>query len=314
MKSINLNLLRTLQVLLDECHVSRTAEHLCITQSAVSRQLNQLRELFGDPLLVRDGNRLLPTPKAQQLKQKLDGLLAECQELFVSDEFEPQSWEGRVVLSSSDYVAQYILPEIVERVQRQAPNLKLAYQLWSPDQFSRLADLDIQLVSTMLSSIPPGVCGTQIGADYPVCVMRRSHPLAENETMSAVDFIRYGHMSVSGGGDKDSFVDKELAERGLSRRIQFSVPFFSSAFQTVCRTDMLMVIPEHIASNMQQMFPIIYKPLPFNAPEHRYWLLWHPRFDSDPSHRWLRELVLAVMQSSMYSISMISDHNCDEFF
>ena len=311
---INLNLLRTLQVLLDECHVSRAAERLYITQSAVSRQLNQLRELFKDPLLVREGNRLLPTPKAEQLKPKLGGLLAECQSLFASDEFEPASWQGKAVLASSDYVAQYILPDIVEQLQQQAPQLCLTYQLWSPVRLGQLAELDIQLVSTMLPEIPKGLCGCAIGADNPVCVMRRDHPLAEKETLSVDDFVHYSHLRVSGGGDKDSFVDSELAEQGLERTIQFSVPFFSSAFHTLCRTDMLMVIPEHIAFNMKRLFPISYKALPIAVPEHKYWLLWHPRFDNDPAHAWLRELVLNVMRGSMYSISMSRNHNHDDFF
>ncbi|MCW8332136.1 LysR family transcriptional regulator [Photobacterium sp. SDRW27] len=303
-QNINLNLLRTLKVLLDECHVSRTAERLFITQSAVSRQLNQLRELFNDPLLVRDGNRLLPTPKAEQLQQKLGGLLADCQALFASDEFDPETWQGNVVLSSSDYVAQYILPDIVERLQQQAPKLSLAYQLWLPDQLDQLADLDIQLVSTMLPQIPDGLCGSSIGADYPVCVMRRDHPLAGKQALSVDDFVQYSHLKVSGGGDKDSFVDRNLAELGLERNIQFSVPFFTSAFHTLCRTDMLMVIPEHIAFNMQHLFSISYVPLPIPVTEHKYWLLWHPRFDSDPAHCWLREQVLSVMRGSMYSITM----------
>ncbi|MCG7584990.1 LysR family transcriptional regulator [Photobacterium sp. OFAV2-7] len=304
-KHTNLNLLRTLQVLLDECHVSRTAARLYITQSAVSRQLNQLRELFNDPLLVRDGNRLLPTPKAEQLKHKLDGVLAECQSLFASDDFDPAQWQGKVVLSSSDYVAQYILPDIVERLQQQAPKLSLAYQLWSPEQFARLAELDIQLVSTMLPEIPVGLCGGSIGADYPVCVMRSDHPLVNKASLTVDEFVQYNHLRVSGGGDKDSFVDHNLAEQGLTRNIQFSVPFFGSAFHTVCRTDMLMVIPEHIAFNMKRLFPITYVSLPIPAPEHRYWLLWHPKYDSDAAHCWLREQVLDVLRSSMYSISMI---------
>lgn len=303
-EQINLNLLRTLQILLEECHVSRAAERLYITQSAASRQLNQLREIFNDPLLVREGNRLLPTPKAEQLRLKLGGVLAECQALFASDSFEPASWQGKVILSSSDYVAQYILPDIVERLQQQAPHLSLTYQLWSPSQLGLLADLDIQLVSTMLPEIPKGLCGCSIGADYPVCVMRSDHPLAANESLSVDEFVRYSHLRVSGGGDKDSFVDRSLAEQGMERKVQFSVPFFSSAFHTLCRTDMLMVIPEHIACNMQHQFPICFKPLPIAVPEHKYWLLWHPRFDHDPAHTWLRELVLAVMRGSMYSISM----------
>ncbi|WEM42939.1 LysR family transcriptional regulator [Photobacterium sp. DA100] len=302
MQNINLNLLRTLQVLLEESHVSRTAERLCLTQSAVSRQLTQLRELFGDPLLVREGNRLLPTPKALQLKGRVDGILASCQGLLDEPAFSPQQWSGPMVLASSDYVAQYILPEIVERVQQQAPHVNISYRLWSPEYLSHLADLDIQLVSTMLPQIPEGLCGAHIGSDFPVCVMRDQHPLANRASLSLSQLVEYSHMRVSAGGDKDSFVERELKAQGLSRNVQFSVPFFSAAFQTLVRTDMLMVLPEHIARNMQAWFAITYQPLPIPKPQHNYWLLWHPRYDSDPAHRWFRQQVLSVMKSSMYSI------------
>ncbi|MGF1703893.1 LysR family transcriptional regulator [Photobacterium makurazakiensis] len=308
MNQVNLNLMRTLQVLLEECHVSRAAERLFVTQSAVSRQLNQLRVLFADPLLIRDGNRLLPTPKALQLQSRVEAILAGCDALFSSDDFVPNLWQGPMVLASSDYVAQYILPDIVEHVQQKAPNLNLHYQLWSPEKLSQLPDLDVQLVSTMLPAIPDGLCGASIGADFPVCVMRDTHPLAQQSDITVEQFVQYAHMRVSAGGDKDSFIDKELKALGLSRHVQFSVPFFSSAFQTMCRTDMLMVTPKHIAVNMQRSLPITFKALPVPMPEHRYWLVWHPKYDADPAHRWFRDQVLLVMRGSMYTINPPEKH------
>ena len=121
--NINLNLLRSLHVLLEECHVSRAAQRLHITQSAVSRQLSQLLDLCGDPLLVRDGNKLVPTNRALQLKDKLDDLLSEFDHLLDDKPFEPKDWQGELVLSSSDYVAQYILPVIVARARMYFVNL-----------------------------------------------------------------------------------------------------------------------------------------------------------------------------------------------
>lgn len=97
LSNINLNLLRSLHVLLDECHVSRAAERLHITQSAMSRQLAQLRELCGDPLLVRDGNRLVPTARALTLQSKLLGLLDEFEHLFSAPSFVPEQWQGEFV-------------------------------------------------------------------------------------------------------------------------------------------------------------------------------------------------------------------------
>lgn len=126
LSQINLNLLRSLQVLLDECHVSRAAERLNITQSAVSRQLSQLRELCGDPLLVRDGNTLVPTPRALAIQGRLDDLLGEFESLLSDDVFDPKTWQQEFVISSSDYVAQYILPNVVSVMVEQAPKVNIA--------------------------------------------------------------------------------------------------------------------------------------------------------------------------------------------
>lgn len=123
-------------MLLEECHVSRTAERLHVTQSAVSRQLAQLRELCGDPLLVRQGNLLIPTPRALALKAKLDDLLSEFDHLLDDKPFEPADWQGELVVASSDYVAQYVLPDIASHFSQLAPQLDMAYRLWQPD-FSR---------------------------------------------------------------------------------------------------------------------------------------------------------------------------------
>ncbi|MCG6450989.1 LysR family transcriptional regulator, partial [Vibrio parahaemolyticus] len=112
LNNINLNLRRSLHVLVEECHVSRTADRLHITQSAVSRQLAHLRDLCGDPLLIRQGNQLIPTPRAIALKSKLDALLAEFDHLLDDQPFEPRQGQGELVIASSDYVAQYVLPDI----------------------------------------------------------------------------------------------------------------------------------------------------------------------------------------------------------
>lgn len=305
MKNNNLNLLRTLQVLLEECHVSHAAERLHLTQSAVSRQLTQLRELFHDPLLVREKNHLVPTPRAEQIKQRLNDVLTECDDLFQPEVFQPELWKGRVAIASSDHVAQYFMPDLVENFSENAPNLNVVYHSWSPKKFEQLGELDIQLVSTTAPEVPDGLCGLLTGEDHPVCVMSTSHPLATNESLSLDDFLRYNHVSVVGGGDKDSFVDIALAERELKRRIQFTVPFFSSALTTICRTDMLLVIPEHIAISMQRNFSVTYFPLPLQAPKQKYWLIWHPKYQNDTSHQWLRETVFEVMQHSLSLKAMV---------
>ncbi|RCX06783.1 LysR family transcriptional regulator [Marinomonas foliarum] len=299
---VNLNLLRSLKVLLEERHVSHAANKLNLTQSAVSRQLSQLRYLFADPLLIREGNTLIPTPKALMLQTKLTHWFLELDDLLVEEAFEPAKWHGEFVLSSSDYVAQYILPDIVEALAAHAPNVSMQYRLWQPDLLPQLATSDIQLASSMSPTQPEGVSSVQIGEDSPVCVMSHAHPLAKQDTLSIDDLLAYAHIKVIGGGDKDSYVDEALAKLEKQRRFALKVPFFYAAAQSLCQSQHLLVIPEHIARNLKKHFSLTYKPLPITTPRHKYWLIWHAKYDNDPSHLWVRNLVLQTMSKATYSI------------
>ncbi|MDF2155347.1 LysR family transcriptional regulator [Vibrio sp. CAU 1672] len=302
LNNINLNLLRSLHVLLDECHVSRAAQRLHITQSAVSRQLAQLRELCGDPLLVRQGNQLLPTPRALVLKNKLDALLAEFDHLLDDKPFNPAEWQGELVIASSDYVAQYVLPDIAAHLTACAPQLDIDYRLWQPDFLDKLHESGIHIASTMYPEKPPGVSSINIGADTVVCMMKAGHPLVDKRTLSVDDLIRYSHIKVTGGGDKDSSTDVALKERGLSRHITLKVPFFSAAVNRLVSSEHLMIVPEHIAHNLARHWALVHKPLPLETQTYQYWLMWHPKFDNDPAHKWVREEMRGVMQWCEYSI------------
>ncbi|TON72359.1 LysR family transcriptional regulator [Vibrio parahaemolyticus] len=302
LNNINLNLLRSLHVLLEECHVSRTAERLHVTQSAVSRQLAQLRELCGDPLLVRQGNLLIPTPRALALKAKLDDLLSEFDHLLDDKPFEPADWQGELVVASSDYVAQYVLPGIASHLSQLAPQLDMAYRLWQPDFLDKLHELGIHIASSMYPSKPEGVSSVNIGSDTSVCLMKASHPLASYKELTVDALLSYSHIKVTGGGDKDSSTDTVLKEMGLARHITFKVPFFSAAVNRLVSSEHLMVVPEHIAVNLAKHWRLVHKPLPFDTQIHQYWLMWHPKYDNDPAHRWIRETMQSVMQQSEYSI------------
>ncbi|MCG9595929.1 LysR family transcriptional regulator [Vibrio sp. Isolate25] len=302
---INLNLLRSLQVLLEECHVSKAAERLNITQSAASRQLAQLRDLCGDPLLVRDGNALVPTPRALAMQTKLNLLLGEFEQLLHDKPFDPKTWKQEFVLSSSDYVAQYIVPDVVAVMVEQAPNVNLAYRLWQPDYLQQFGETGIHLASTMQPEKPANVTSVKLGEDKSVCLMHLSHPLSSKRTLTVEDLIAYPHLKVTGGGDKDSSTDMVLKNLGYERRVALKVPFFFAAVNALVSSDYLMVVPEHIALNLSANHDLEYRPLPFDTEAHQYWLMWHPKYDQDKAHQWMRERVLHAIRTSRYSISMI---------
>jgi DNA-binding transcriptional LysR family regulator len=211
--NINLNLLRSLLVLLEETHVSRAAQRLSITQSALSRQLAQCRELFSDPLLVRNGNELQKTPKAELLQNKLDALFIEFNDLIQEQVFEPESWSGEVSFGCSDYVAQYIFPEIIERISGIANQARFTYHSWQPHLLAGFADSPIKFASTLQPTIPKGLSGKLIGEDFQVCVMAKGHPLSNKNTLTIDDVLSYQHIIITGGGEKNIELDVCLRER-----------------------------------------------------------------------------------------------------
>jgi len=304
--NVNLNLLRALYVLIDECHVSRAATRLHLTQSAVSRQLAQCRELFADPLLIRQGNQLVATRRATQLHEQIGAILLNVDQVLQLDRFEPEKWRGELVFASSDYVAQYVLPDLLEPITLQAPLARVHYKLWQPELLERFHLSGIDLASTMLPAAPKGLSSQQIGEDHSVCVMAKSHPLSQFSSISCQQLSHYAHIKVTGGGDKDSAVDMALTQAGYQRHISLKVPFFSAAMNRLCRSDCLMVIPEHIAHNLAKTMDICYRPLEMAMDKHKYWLIWQPKFDHDPIHQWLRQQILQAMQGSMYSIHITS--------
>ena len=302
---INLNLLRSLQVLLEECHVSRAAFRLNITQSAMSRQLAQLRELCSDPLLVRQGNSLVPTLKAVGMQEQLTYLLEEFEQLLRDKPFDPKTWQQEFVFSSSDYVAQYIVPDVVSEMVKQAPNVDLAYRLWKPNYMQSFAETGIHLASTMQPNKPENIMSIKIGEDKSVCLMRSGHPASNKKSITVNDLAYYPHVKVTGGGDKDSIADEALRTMGVNRRIALQIPFFSAAVNALLSSDYLMIVPKHIATNLAQDHPLMFYSLPFDPDPHRYWLMWHPKYDQDKAHSWIRDLILGCIRTSKHSIAMI---------
>jgi len=301
MEHLNLNLLRALAVLLQQRHVTRSADQLCLTQSAMSRQLAALRRHFADPLLVRDGADYLLTARAQQLRPQVEDILARIDQLQQVVQFDPQACQRRFCFACTDYVAQFILPELLVRLQQQAPKVDLEYRMWQPEWLHQLGSLPVDLASTMGAVLPDGLHWASLGEDQPVCLMAAGHPLAASVRPTLQAMLEYPFAQISSGGDKDSFVDRELRAQGLSRRVLLSVPFFSAGFSALTGSEMLLVVPAHIAHHAARLYPLTARPLPLPLPLHQYRLLWHGVHHHDPAHKWLRGLFADVLRTSIYS-------------
>lgn len=300
--SFNLNLLRTLDLLLETRNLTSAARLLGMTQSAVSRQLVQLREQLRDPLLIREGQRYVLTERAESLRVPLKAMLAEMAALMDGPHFDTASCTRQFVISGSDYIADHMLPEVMAQIGAQAPLVRLTFRMWESGHYRLLADEGVDLVPTVAHALPDSLHGRAMGEDRPVCAMRAGHPLA-GRALSLPDYAGADHLDIGGGGDKISLIDQQLARAGLARRVRLNVPFYSTALRLLAENDLLLTIPEHVAVAFARQAPIVWSALPLDVHTYRYWLLWHARSQHDPAHQWFRNLVHQVLFQSIHGVS-----------
>ncbi len=301
LQHLNFNLLRSLSVLLEERHVTRAANKLCLTQSAMSRQLGQLRQYFEDPLLLREGSGYLLTPKAQTLIPKVQHILVAIEELNDTPAFNPAVCDREFRFASTDYVAQFIFPELLLHLQTHAPNIRVHFDVLNGSWLPQLGELPLDMVSTMAATLPDNLDSYFLGQDSPVCLMSQTHPLSNQTSLELEDLAQHPFVRINSGGDKDSFLDDALSAAGLKREIRFEVPFFNAGFAAVTQNQLLMVVPAHIARNTAAWLPVTSRPFTVTAPSHRYYLCWHRQHQNDPAHHWMRESLAEILQRSMYS-------------
>jgi len=296
--TLSFTLLHTLDTLLETRNLSRAARQLGQSQSALSRQLAQLRTQFGDPLLARHGREYVLTPRAQALVGQVKQLLAQLDTLLSPVQFVPEECDRSFTLGSSDYVAMQVIPQLMARMAETAPRASVKFQIWGPPgQYDQLADGKLDLAVTVLDGVPPDLHARQIGEDNAVCVMRTGHPLA-NKSISLDDYLSWPHVNISDGGDKHGFIERYLADRGHRREVRLEVPFFGSALSVVSHSDCLLTMPRHIVEQLLEAFPITWRPLPFDLHTFHYGVLWHARSHHDPAHQWFRNQVLSACQQS----------------
>ncbi|WP_440215853.1 LysR family transcriptional regulator [Chromobacterium piscinae] len=305
---LNLNLLRSLEALLEARNLTRAADKLGLTQSAMSRHLVQLRAQFQDPLLLREGQRFVLTERAEELRLGLKTVLEQVEQLYQPPQFDPAVCEREFSFAGSDYLAEYMLPDILDRVLPQAPDMRLKFLPWQAGRFDMLVDGSADLVSTIADEVPDNIYGKSLGQDQPMCVMADDHPLRNKPALERDDYLAWPHARVSSASDKDGFVDIQLAQQGQSRQIRIATPYFVSALSIVSRSQLLLTLPEHLAIRFQRQFPVHAKPIPFIDYTYRYWLLWHGRADKDPAHRWFRGHVFDVLHHSIHGVSKYSEN------
>lgn len=291
LRTFDLNLLVAFDVLMRELNVTRAAEQMFITQSAMSHILQKLRQQLDDPLLVKTPCGMRPTERALALIDPVRALLAETERLIQPPlAFDAATSQRRFVLAATDYIEFLLMPELSGLIENIALGIDLHVKRTEtsfPVTLLENGSLDVVLGFESVLNPPTYLQRQYLFSDKMACVVRKDHPLI-SKPPSLEEFVTVPHMLISRTGSNIGIIDQELTALGLERRIKLIVPHFLSAPLIVAKTDMILSLPYRIAEQFTKIAPLAIFPVPIKLPDYDLCMIWHPLRDKDPAHQWLR--------------------------
>ena len=299
----DLNLLVTLDVLLAEGSVARAARRLRLSPSAMSRALARLRTATGDPLLVRAGRNLVPTPRALELRERVGQLVQDCEAVLrPAEELKLAHLVRTFTIRTSEGFVENFGPQLIDRIGAEAPGVRVRFMQKPVKDSTPLRDGTVDMeTGVVVNTTGPELRAQALFRDRFVGVVRKEHALSRGK-LTAARYTAGRHIHVSRHGGDKGLIDDVLDKLGLERTIVTFVEGFSSALILARGSDLVATVPErHTGVLRAGMHTFI---LPFSTPEIMVSLIWHPRMDADPAHRWIREYVRQICSAQSARSSM----------
>jgi len=297
LRTFDLNLLVTFDVLMRELNVTRAAEQMFITQSAMSHTLHRLRQQLDDPLLVKTPNGMIPTERALDLIEPVRALLTELEQVIQPPpKFDASTSQRRFVIAATDYLEFLLIPTLSGVIAQIAPGIDLHVKRTEssfPVAQLENGSLDVVLGFESVLNTPAQLHCQTLFADRMICVVRQNHPVIRNAP-SLEEYTATPHTLISWKGTPSGIIDQHLQELGLERRIKLIVPNFLSAPLIVAQSDMILSLPYKLAERFTKFVPLQIFPIPIKLPTYDLVMIWHPVRDKDPAHCWLREKIIAI--------------------
>ena len=289
---VDLNLLHILQALLEERHVTRAGNRCFLSQSAMSRAFERLREMFKDDLLIRTGRTYQRTVRGERLLRDLENLLPRIAAMIRGEAFETEKSREKIRLALTDYASMVLLPALARRMRTYAPNMTLEVVAWHDRVYDDIESGRIDVALTPIP-VPASLEGEVLFEEDFVCVLgsQRKRPASR---LTLKQYLDAPHAIVNVLAGQQTLVDRPLAELGLRRRVALIVPFFVPATLAILDTDLIVTIPRRLAQSIQTMRRLsIVKP-PAAIRSFPYLMVWHPRLTGDLAQAWFREQVRVI--------------------
>ena len=288
---LDLNLLVALDALLREANVSRAAMRIGLSQPAASHALQRLREVLGDPLLVRTGARMELTPRAQALRGPLAQALDQVRGLFIPDGFDAASSERQFRLMMPDLAVELLMPPLMEKITKAAPNIRIDVVPWrGPSiftaEFARTIDLVISIGNAF-----SGFHRQRLYIDSDALAVRRGHP-AGARLKKRDAFLNARHVAVIIRGQNEDLIDGWLRSKGFERRIALVVPGYIEALHVAARTDLVAFVPQRLIRALSKQLSLVSVTPPLDPGIDEQFMFYPTRAQMDPGSVWLRKLML----------------------
>ncbi|MEM9254007.1 MAG: LysR family transcriptional regulator [Pseudomonadota bacterium] len=306
----DLNLLVAMQILLEERNVTRAAERLSVSQPALSKTLQKLRDSFEDELFTRTAHGLVPTPRAEELGRDLPGLLETMDRVLGNVEFSPDTYAGSFKLLMPPILCESLLPNLMSELCEMAPNIQIIMAEVPPDYQDQLKKGEADFAAFVALETERDILAEPIAAIAPRCYMRIGHPLAEKE-MSLQDFLAYPHLRLYLPGltrENTSMVDDVLGQYGVHRSIVLETTQFSSAVGVLTQTDALLVANAGFQEGGLYRERIVGHEMPaelkrmirntHSTNRGKMSLMRHTRTSRSAPHQWMRALLMRHLTSS----------------
>ena len=291
LNSLDLNLLIALDALLKEANVSRAAMRIGLSQPAASHALQRLRDLIGDPLLVRTGARMELTLRAQALRGPLAQVLDQVRGLFVPEDFDAARSERQFRLMMPDLAVELLMPPLMEKITQAAPNVRIDVVPWRGSaiftaEFARTIDLVISIGNAF-----SGFHRQRLYTDSDMLAVRRGHPAGTN-LKKRDGFVNARHVAVVGRGQAEDLIDTWLRGKGIERRIALVVPGYIQALHVTARTDLVAFVPRRLIAALSRQLSLVSVTPPLDPGIDEQFMFYPTRAQMDPGSIWLRKLML----------------------
>jgi DNA-binding transcriptional LysR family regulator len=296
LQSFDLNLLVVLHTLLAERSVSKTAERLHLSQPATSAALNRLRKALNDPILVRDGLRMVPTPRAEQLSEPIQAILTAIEQtLAVPQPFDPSTIDRTFKVATNDYGTFVLVPMLMQRLESIAPGISLEIWEIAQDVEAALRQGDVDLVVADAWTLRHCKCTETLFSETFTCLVRQEHPRIHTQ-LTLADYIKENHALVSSRGRVMGNVDAVLSQQGLQRHVAVTLPHVLSIPALIASTDLIVTLATRIAKHLATDYTLKTFSPPILLDSFEIVMAWSNRMTNDIAIQWLRSELREIGQ------------------